>query len=117
MNKREEEIRRKLGVTKKAPTQKKMTEEEASKLGNEIQDMVMKAVNRRDMAVSGLGMKPQIMTGDIKGMGLAGAAAGKTITTKQIGKATINTPTQAKKGASSIEQNTQEKGEVEKDDN
>lgn len=117
MNKREEEIRRKLGVTKKAPAQKKMTPEEASKLGNEIHDMAIEEAKRRSRAVSEFAMRPQIMTGDIKGMGLAGAAAGRTITPKQIGRATINAPKQAKRSASSIEQNTQEKGEVEKDDN
>jgi len=117
MNKREEEIRRKLGVTKKAPAQKKMEPEDYTKLGNEIHDMAIEEAKRRSRVMIDPAMRPQIITGDIKGMGLAGAAAGRTITPKQIGKATINAPTQAKRNASSIEQNTQEKGEVEKDDN
>lgn len=41
----------------------------------------------------------------------------RMVTTKQIGKATINAQTELKRSATSIEQNTQEKGEIEKDDN
>lgn len=100
----------------KAPEKKKMEPEDYAKLANEIKDMAIDEVKRKGISMSGLAMRPQIIMGDMKGMGLAGAA-GRTITPKQIGKATINAPTQAKRNASSIEQNTQEKGEVEKDDN
>lgn len=41
----------------------------------------------------------------------------KSITSTQIGKATINAPIQDKVNARSVEPNTKEKGEVEKDDN
>ena len=101
----------------KAPEKKKMEPEDYAKLANEIKDMAIEEAKRRSRAMIDPAMRPQIITGDIKGMGLAGAAAGRTITPKQIGKATINAPTQAKRRASSIEQKTKEKGEVEKDDN
>lgn len=118
MNKREKEIREKLGVTERAPAKEKMTPEGASEFGNKIRDMAIGKGKRKAKRRNAM-MPPQMMTGDPNGMELelAGATAGITITPKQIGRVTINAPIQAKKIARSIEKNTQKKGEVEKVDN